>query len=304
MFSLGLLLRAAVGACSVAISNRFRVGEQFAFVLPFAILLLIAMVPAYYYYIRPFSAGRGLLNSYRRLEPFHELLEKPNAGFVSLGWPSELCNYLGKSGSCRPLPFSALRDEVLAGNPWNVVLGRNNATLVYADETVLADPLGRQFVDTAAQFGWRTIAAARATARNWRLLAFPGKTDIVPADASVRLGKGWYDFEKFADRDFRWVNNDAEFYVRRRTAGPVFLAISLEDGPSLDGRPLVLQVFANGKAISTVSRAPSGTLELRLPKDDCEDDTLVRLHVNGSPEKTFPGESRVLNFRVFDIAAK
>jgi hypothetical protein len=301
MFSLGLLTRAAFGACLVAIANRFPAVKQLAFALPAVILLLILLVPMHYH-TPPFSAGRGLLKSYRRLEPFQELIEKPNTGLVSLRWPSELCSYLGKFGSCRGLSFGALRGEVSAGSRWDIVLARNGATLFFADEGVLADPVSRESVDNAAQDGWETIAAVNAPAQNWRLLVAPVKTDIVPAGRSVRLGKGWYDHETFRGEEFRWVNNDAELYVRRWDAAPVSLAISLEGGPSLDGQPLVLQAFADGKLISTATSTQQETIEFRLPGDDRKDNTTVRLHVSGSPGKTFKGEPRVLNFRVFDIA--
>ncbi|HMD71263.1 MAG TPA: hypothetical protein VKF41_07960 [Bryobacteraceae bacterium] len=299
MYSLGLVLRAAVGACLVAIVSRFPARRRFAAALPFAFLLVIALAPGYH--PKAPAPARPLLESYRRLRSVQEVFEGPNVGLVSREFPFELCSYVTGSISCRPLALNSLRGEA-AGSPLSAVLAKNRATLFYADEAVLSDPAIRDFVDSAAQYGWQTVAAAQTRRQDWRLLASQEKIDIVPVGSSVRLGKGWYDHETFAGGEFRWVSNDAEFYVERPDFGSASLAVDIEGGPNLAGRPMVLEVFADGKVIGTVSGSARQTAHLHLPTGSCKEGVTVRLHVTASPVSQVRGESRVLNFRVFDIA--
>jgi hypothetical protein len=239
MYSLGILVRAAVGVCLVAIAGRLQAraalrkaaaarrakalaharrlaaaskrrrplasraeapppvdtAARFGFVFPAGVALAILLAPMYYVRV---SNGRPVLEAYRRLQPYQKLFERPHTRFVSVIAPDDLCNYLGKSASCGVLSFIALRNQVLAGTPWNVVLDRNGATIFFANEDVMADPVSRDFVDRAAQWGWRTVAAMHGPTQNWKLLAFSGKTGTIPSGAGRRRGKDRWDCRALA----------------------------------------------------------------------------------------------------------
>jgi hypothetical protein len=266
MYSLGILIRAAVGVCLVAVAGRFQAraalrkaaaarrakalaharrleaaskrrrsltiraeaappvdtAARFGFVFPAGVALAILLAPMYYVRV---SNGRPVLEAYRRLQPYQNLFERPRTRFVSVIAPDDLCNYLGKSSSCRVLSFIALRDQVLAGTPWNLVLDRNGATLFFADEEVMADRVSRDFVDHAAQWGWRTVAAMHGPTQNWKLLAFQGKARTTPSGASRRRGKQRWDRRALARRAVGSTPDNAGFYARLRSPAACLLEI-------------------------------------------------------------------------------
>jgi hypothetical protein len=202
MFSLGLTLRAVVGMGLFAVVRRFPRLNQLGPAMPAAIVVAILLAPCYYYVTNP-GRVRPLLDIYWRLAPFQSRLENRGAGLAAIR-SFELCNYLGKSGflgrsaACQPLDINALRLEVTAETPWDKILARYGATLFYADDGVMADSLGRQFVSDADSHGWHTLALHSEPGQNWAVLERTGApavlalaTDIVAPIAgshSVRVG--------------------------------------------------------------------------------------------------------------------
>lgn len=120
--------------------------------------------------------------------------------------------------------------------------------------------------------------------------------DIYEPSSGVELGAGWYGFESFQGSFFRWANNDVEIGLPPAGASPVTLHFDVEPGPSLNAKPLDLQVF-NGQdllAVDRINRRQIVTIPLQ------QGIRRIRLHV-ASDNKVIPNDPRILNFRVFRI---
>ena len=117
------------------------------------------------------------------------------------------------------------------------------------------------------------------------------ESEIISEGTPVRLGEGWYQAETSDGETFRWVNNDAKLVVDR----PHRLALEVEAGPGLGGVPFVLEVRSEaGGGVQSVLAEGRKTVEVDLAQG------VYRLHVE-SGGRTYPGDWRTLNFRVFDL---
>lgn len=126
-----------------------------------------------------------------------------------------------------------------------------------------------------------------------------GTYDIYDPRRPVTLGAGWYGFERIAgagseDGGLRWVDNDAQIIVGPSRL-PEVLRLSVEAGPGLGGRPLVLHLRAGRRAAEAEHFRYAGTATLALPAHAAPQ--LVTLHVDGGGVR-IPHDPRVLNFRV------
>lgn len=136
----------------------------------------------------------------------------------------------------------------------------------------------------------------------WKTRLHEG-ADIVAENAPLGLGDGWYALEKYSGETFRWVNNDAVITVAADDDGSELLSMELEPGPSMNGRPLVLQVLDSyGCEIRTTELRSRQRLELTLPVH-AGALNIFRLHVEGGGAAV-PGDPRILNFRVFQIGSE
>ncbi len=94
MFSLGILLRAAVGMLLLVLMGKSVFRKWLRLPFPVVAILMIALIPSYYatnYQNRP----RLLMKGYERLAEYENLLQRPAAVLVSPGYNNELCNYVG-----------------------------------------------------------------------------------------------------------------------------------------------------------------------------------------------------------------
>ncbi|WP_204103821.1 MULTISPECIES: glycosyltransferase [Spirulina sp. CCY15215] len=144
----------------------------------------------------------------------------------------------------------------------------------------------------------RRIALAEYTleqqARRYIELYHQTGTDI------ITLGDNWYDLETFAGETFRWVNNDAEIRIYNPTGDLKTLRLLLEPGPSLRELPLTLHLQDHqGKTILTLSTHNRETLYIQLPIISRRS-TSFKLHCQ-QESKPLSSDSRILNFRVFDL---
>jgi hypothetical protein len=309
LLAFGIILRAAVGMGVFAIAHRFRWAKSIDILAPVVALLLLLFAPAYY---TEANSPRPLLALYRTLVPYHDWIEAPNAGLVTPGFPDELCSYIGHSRSCRAFNFADIRRQVTAASPMNQVLDNNRASVFFADTSVLADPVARQFVSDASSYGWHAIAMRHDKHEEWELLVKPrNAASVLPGEpppldenqreifdpaSGIRLGSGWYEFEVFQGAFFRWVNNDAEIDVSPRNAGPLVLHLVVEPGPSLNGKPLELQLFSGGHPMESTKVVGRQIVDVKMPTGRSD----LRIHTTSENKKT-PNDARILNFRVFRI---
>ncbi len=127
--------------------------------------------------------------------------------------------------------------------------------------------------------------------------------EIVERGAGVRLGSGWQVLETFQNETFRWVANDAQILVTAPQRGIRRVAMTLQSGPGLEGRAFVLQVLdAFGRQVDAVEVRQRETVDLFLPVEAGQENGF-RLHVDGGGKPTPGKDTRILNFRVFQIDA-
>ena len=123
--------------------------------------------------------------------------------------------------------------------------------------------------------------------------------DIVAKGGDISLGRGWYRYETYKGRSFRWVDNDATFVVDSK--GPIAkLAVTLEPGPGLPSTAFTLDVLGLDRRV--IAQAPvSGRQRVRFDLPAQIGKNAYVLHVVGGGKK-IATDPRILNFRVFRIA--
>jgi len=123
--------------------------------------------------------------------------------------------------------------------------------------------------------------------------------DITRAESGIHFGRGWFPVERYASQEpFRWIENDAEVWLRVPAAGPALL-LEVEPGPGVGPPPQALQVFdANGSMVAEWSVSGRTRLQLWVPPAPDSGVQSLRLRV---PDGGRPvvGDPRILNFRVF-----
>ena len=307
MFALGILLRAATGMCIFGLVRRSVNPRWLSLAFPVTTIAAVVLVPSFY--IRN-STGRPrpLFTGYERIAEYEPLLRAPRATLVSPGYGGELCNYAGR-GECRPLDYYELRTHISPVMPWPKMLEMSGATVFYADEVVLADPVCRDFVSNAKTFGWETVAYQNAPHQYWRLLhkispERPGTKeteDITLGNERLILESGWYDLEVSQGVRFRWSNGDAKILLNAGSPSTSTVSVDIEPGPSVRHIPLIVQVRDGaGKVIQTVELPGRRTITIRLPPQSARTVSLV-LHAADGDGKPVPHDPRILKFRVFQV---
>lgn len=177
MFTLGIALRAAIAMCGWIGVRRWLVMQRLGDVMPVGMVALILFIPRHYT-----QDNRDLLENYRRLTAFEEIVQRPKTGLVVLAWGDELCNYVGKShwgwaaikfqpDDCRPLSFAALQQQVTPETPFRKVLQNNRATLLFASDELLANAGALRSMEDAKSHGWKIIGMQHDGKHNWELLS-------------------------------------------------------------------------------------------------------------------------------------
>lgn len=181
MLSLGVVLRALVGICLVAIVRRFPVTGILQPLAPLAAVVALIFLPEYYYVLNP-SGARPLLDMYRRLASFEAPLETPGAALAGdRSW--ELCNYVAPRNPCRAFEFQQLRSQVTPAMPLPSILAADGVKILYLDDVALADPVVRQFMSMADSHGWRIAALENDPSPRWAILEFYGQSPLPTDDA-------------------------------------------------------------------------------------------------------------------------
>jgi hypothetical protein len=117
----------------------------------------------------------------------------------------------------------------------------------------------------------------------------------------VTIAKGWYPIETYKGETFRWVANDAAFTVRPSAGSMIRLALELEPGPGVNGKPFLLKIMdASGHEVQSLEVKGRQTVHLILPTVPNKPATF-ELHLNGGGV-VMPPDPRMLNFRVFRIS--
>lgn len=304
MFSLGILLRAVVGMCLLALIEKSPWRRRLIVAFPIIAVAAVALTPSFYernYKGRP----RPLVTGYERIAKYGKILQAPGAAMVSASYDAELCNYAGK-GECRGLDYYELRTHVSAARPWPKVLEASGATVFYADEAVLADPVCREFISNAKTFDWETVDSQDGPTGHWRLLhkislEATETGDITLGNERLGLGSGWYSAEVWRNARFRWSNGDAQILLSAGKPYANTLSVDIEPGPSVRFLPLLVQVLdGDGKVIQTEELGGRATITIQLPPASAQPVVLV-LHAADGEGKPVPHDPRILKYRVFKM---
>jgi hypothetical protein len=308
MFVLGVSIRVIVGLCIVSIFSRLRILSWVDNYFSLLAAIIITMTPSYYINL-PSPVPNSLSTLYGRLRPFENLFEAPGVQFSAFGWVPELCNYLTKTThGCKSTSYFDFRKRVSGSLTLGDVLNKEGINLFYAEESIFADPPGREFVTDPSNSGWNQIASEDIPGRRWML--FKKNTWHSESDSSlaeiVHKGHGlslkgqWYGFETVAGDSFRWVKNDADIQVGTHDQRLKFLILDVEPGPGMV-RPLLLHITSHGTDIMTERLSIRRSIKIPLSSAAENRTGIFRLHVDGQGKAT-PTDARILNFRVFNVA--
>ena len=124
-------------------------------------------------------------------------------------------------------------------------------------------------------------------------------TRVEIADPLISLGNRWYPFESFDGQTFRWVENDARLEIAAPGPQPGELAIDLEPGPGMGGKPVALRLVLPDRS-TRVLPAVTGRQVLRIPLVLHGGVNPLALRVIGGG-LAIAGDPRKLNFRVFAL---
>jgi hypothetical protein len=190
----------------------------------------------------------------------------------------------GREVARQPLGTGDFSIEAPAGE----AAGRRRVTLAFDSSQQLPDGDGRTVAARLSFLGFEYPSAKS------RLGA-----EIVHAPG-VRLGSGWNTLETFKNETFRWVANDAQFFVEAAAPERRRFRLTVEPGPGVGGKPFVLEIRdASGRQVDAVEVRRRETVQLFVPLEGGRENEF-RFHVEGGG-RSAPNDQRILNFRVLRI---
>jgi hypothetical protein len=126
-----------------------------------------------------------------------------------------------------------------------------------------------------------------------------GSTPIV----TINLGQGWEAYESFGGLNFRWAGRSTELVLTGADKdGLANVAVELEPGPSHGKKVLELEVWDRAGNLIFTSPPITGRNSVVLPLNYRKQKTSVYVLKTRSLNLPVPGDSRILNYRVFNIA--
>ena len=135
--------------------------------------------------------------------------------------------------------------------------------------------------------------------------------DIIPlvltaagrgATGQLTMGRGWYPLETFAGATFRWVGGPAELVLQGGdTDGIARMALELEPGPSHGGSTFELEATDPAGRVVAVGDSITGRNRIILPLSYHRRQIAIYTLRTKSQNLPVPGETRILNYRVFKI---
>jgi hypothetical protein len=116
------------------------------------------------------------------------------------------------------------------------------------------------------------------------------------------LGKNWHPLERYEGLTFRWVTNDAEIRSGIWSTSADTLKLAVEAGPGVGDQGATLELRnEKGEVLGSTHFYKYTEINFPLPRPPLPNET-YRLHVEGGGRPSPRGESRILNFRVFQCS--
>ena len=197
LFDLGVCLMGIVATCCWALWRRWAgapsaiatdsVRRKSAVALLWLMILLALVVPSYYEGAS--GTPRPLLESYRRLAPFAELIGRDDAVLLVNGHSFELAHYIGRS---RPRALDYSQIVLDPAGKIDAFLDERGVNLFYVDETLASRlPRSSLFVDPL-QPGrgavWDLLAFEDGPHARWRLWGRRTFLNLTGGGAPARTG--------------------------------------------------------------------------------------------------------------------
>lgn len=329
LFTLGILLMALTGMSVFVITHYLAALQKLSIWMPTVMLVAFIITPSYY--INPdHIQSRPLLDLYRKLVPFEQIISRDNTVFLVNSSPLEVHFYIRHSYTMyepKTLDYANFNETPLDAPP-PIFLSKRGINLFYVDENLLSRLQTEPYalIQMFLSSGWKLMAYEDGRDGRWILLYKPPKVyedvealkhlnanpDIGPVQDVQSLytsnslptdglfvGRGWYSSESFeGEKRFRWVKSDAEIVVTAPSGTRQQLSLELEPGPGLVFQPFELQIIdEDGRVVATAKIKDRETVTVRLPIVPHQP-AIFRLHIEGGGLPA-PNDSRILNFRVF-----
>jgi hypothetical protein len=175
MYGLTIFLMAAIGMSVFVIAHRWPGANHLSGLISVVIVLTMLVFPTHYaldYYVAHAEVrGRPLLQVYRRLTPFQDIIARADTVVLVRRYNRDLCNYMGY-GLCKGFDYAILAERP-ARLPLDAFLSERGITLFYVDEHLLSslqvDPLARNFLAAPDSVGWKRIAFQDGGDSRWML---------------------------------------------------------------------------------------------------------------------------------------
>lgn len=173
LYSLTLTIMALTGICVFVILGHWKIYQRLdQWVLVIGVVLVLLVTPQYYDTPHYYEHPRTLLNLYRRLSPFQEIIASPRTVFLKGEEAFNIWGYLGLLKS-KVLDYRIL-DKLSGDMPLDIFLEKRGINLFYVDESLNArliiNPLHHSFLISPESFGWKVIALEDSEKAKWKLL--------------------------------------------------------------------------------------------------------------------------------------
>jgi hypothetical protein len=172
MYGLTVGLMGFVGVCVSALVRRMGWTRFMSVFAAVTLLSLVVAMPSHYRH-----GPRPLHDAVRRLGILRGPLQRPGSVLIASEFNFEICAYLAGSynRSCTSPDWASLKTQLARGLPVGQVLNRANASVIYAETLLLADPAITQLVAAPEGYGWRQIAGGLGAQGPWHILVRASK---------------------------------------------------------------------------------------------------------------------------------
>ena len=172
MFGLSLFLMAGIGMCLFVLTHRWSVLKRLTTWMPMLMFAILSIVPCYYS-LPENRPPQRLLQTYRRLMPFQEIIADRSTVFFKGEYAGEIRNFVGH-GFPKTFPYSILSENLSSVGSLIPFLETRNMTLLYIDEILLARLSGADFEQTFLELlqltQWKVLAFQNSLDNRWMLL--------------------------------------------------------------------------------------------------------------------------------------
>ena len=115
------------------------------------------------------------------------------------------------------------------------------------------------------------------------------------------LNEGWYALENYEHSVFRWATNDAQVVILNASGRHRRIDLDIEVGPGVGSPSMLLSILDESQMEVVAQKLIYGrqkvTFELPITQ---QEKLFFHLRVEESGNVASPGDSRILNFRVFN----